>query len=56
MVYGISGSIYETEKDIEVSLDVPESSLYRKDLECAVNRVNQYHIFDHYGRKLWLEI
>jgi len=56
IIYGISGSIYETRHYVEVILDVPESALYRSDLRCAANSVNQAHIIDSYGRKLWVKV
>lgn len=55
-VYGISGIYYEREHDLNIFLDVEKESPYRKDLEYAVKRVNERHILDYSGRRLWLEI
>lgn len=54
-VYEMRGSLHEEKDCIIVSLDVPAASQYRKDIEWALRRVNERHIFDHFGRKLWIE-
>jgi hypothetical protein len=55
-VYGVPGSYYEGEGHLTVFLDVEKGSPYRKDLQYAVKRVNERHILDYCGRRLWLEI
>jgi len=56
MVYETSGSI-NTERDrITVSLNIPESASYYRDLQYAAKRVNECHIFDYFGRRLWVRI
>lgn len=55
-VYGAPGSYYEGEGHLTVFLDVEKGSPYRKDLQYAVKRVNERHILDYCGRRLWLEI
>ncbi len=55
-VYEIPGSFCESGDQIIVSLEVPLTSPHRKDIEWALKRVNERHIFDHFGRRLWIEI
>ena len=47
---------YEAKDHTTVLLGIPPSSPYRKDIEYALRRVNERHIFDYFGRKLWIEI
>ena len=55
-IYGIPGVYYGKEDTLSVFLDVEKGSEYHKDLEYAVKRVNERHILDYSGRRLWLEI
>ena len=55
-IYGVPGVYYEKEDALSVFLDVEKGSAYHKDLEDAVKRVNDRHILDYSGRRLWLEI
>ncbi len=55
-VYETRGSLYEAKDHTVVSLEIPQDSACRKDIEYALRRVNERHIFDHFGRKLWIEI
>jgi len=55
MVYETQGSFYEAKDHITALLEIPAASPYRKDIEYALRRVNERHIFDHFGRKLWIE-
>jgi len=55
-VYETSGSIYEAKEHTAVFLEVPPMSSHCKDIEYALRRVNERHIFDHFGRKLRIEI
>jgi len=54
-IYDLSGSLYESEGFILVSLEAPAAFPYRNELEDAIRRVNGRHIFDNQQRKLWLE-
>ena len=55
-IYGVPGVYYEQEDTLSVFLDVEKGSVYHKDLEYAVKRVNERRILDYSGRRLWLEI
>lgn len=55
-IYEIPGGFSESNSQIIVSLEVPLASPYRKDIEWALRQVNERHIFDHFGRRLWIEI
>ena len=55
-VYEISGNMCELGQMIMVSLECPSSYPHRNLIECAAKLVNQRHIFDYYGRKLWLDL
>jgi hypothetical protein len=54
-IYGIPGVFYGSEDEITVFLEMSADSVYRKDLEYAVKKVNERNIFDHTGRKVWLQ-
>ena len=55
-IYDISGSYCETNTYLKVFLEAEKDSVYRKDLQYAVKKVNERHILDYSGRKLWIEI
>jgi len=55
-VYETRGSFYETKDHTTVLLETPPASTHRNDIEYALRRVNERHIFDHFGRKLWIKI
>lgn len=56
IIYDIPGCVDESQEAIKVFLKVAAVSPQRRDLEYAVRRVNEAHIFDYTGRRLWLEI
>jgi hypothetical protein len=55
-IYGVSGTCFEKENTIGVSLNAEKRSGYYKDLEYAVKRVNERRILDYSGRRLWLDV
>jgi hypothetical protein len=55
-IYELPGNFYVEKDRITVRLEVPPASSHLKDIEYALRRVNERHIVDHFGRKLWLEI
>jgi len=55
-IYSYSGRLWETEDSLTVALDVPERAVDHKDLGHAVKMVNERHILDYSGRRLWLQI
>ena len=56
-IYGVPGIFWEEEGSIRVFLDAKKTTTVSlSDLEYAVKRVNECHIFDCSGRRLWLEI
>ncbi|HQP10285.1 MAG TPA: hypothetical protein PKV41_02740, partial [Candidatus Omnitrophota bacterium] len=54
-VYGMSGTFYALKDSMVVSLDMDQGLGYYKDLQYAVRKVNERHIFDYSGRRLWLK-
>ena len=55
-IYNISGRIHKIDDAILVTLEMASAHKYRDSFEYAVRRVNESHIFDHSGRRLWMSI
>lgn len=56
ILYDLPGNFHETKERVAVSLEIPDSAVHRKDIEYAVRRVNESHVFDYAGRRLWLDV
>jgi hypothetical protein len=55
-IYNTSGRIHELDDAVLVTLEAASAHKRRDSLEYAVRRVNESQIFDHSGRRLWMNI